>query len=99
MVDHLFTAGFEIAGIHRWLVSAVWLRSVLRVWIGVGVGEEGYTIGGSAKIIAAASELSNTDIGGNLVGLIESSIAIRAGATVLKTADEMFDELLQLGRR
>ena len=55
--------------------------------------------GGSAKIVAGATELSNTDIGENLIGLTESSTQIRASTAVLGAAEELFDELLQLGRR
>jgi len=47
---------------------------------------------------SGANELSNTVIGRNLGDLIGSSIQLRRGVAVLGFADDMFDELLKLGR-
>ncbi len=54
---------------------------------------------GNAEIMAAATELSNTDVGRELVGLIRSSTAFRANLAVIQTADAMLDELTNLPRR
>ncbi|MHC4180093.1 MAG: flagellar basal body rod C-terminal domain-containing protein, partial [Planctomycetota bacterium] len=53
---------------------------------------------GTAEIIAGATELSNTDVGHELVGLFQASVAFRAGVAVIGTADTMLDELMSLPR-
>ncbi len=53
---------------------------------------------GIGSIIAGAQELSNTDIGGNLIDLILASTMYRGNTRVITTAQEMFDELLALRR-
>lgn len=53
---------------------------------------------GIGSIIAGAQELSNTDIGGNLIELILASTMYRGNARVVTTVQQMFDELLALGR-
>ncbi len=53
---------------------------------------------GIGSIIAGAQELSNTDIGGNLIDLILASTMYRGNTRVITTAQEMFDELLALNR-
>jgi len=56
-------------------------------------GEQG--IGG---IVAGAVELSNTDIGGNLIDLILASTMYRGNSRVITTVQQMFDELMNLRR-
>jgi len=56
-------------------------------------GEQG--IGG---LIAGATELSNTDIGKNLIDLILASTQYRGNTRVITTAQQLFDELLNLRR-
>jgi flagellar hook protein FlgE len=53
---------------------------------------------GIGSIVAGAQELSNTDIGGNLIDLILASTMYRGNARVITTAQQLFDELLQLRR-
>ncbi|MDZ7615828.1 MAG: flagellar hook-basal body complex protein, partial [Patescibacteria group bacterium] len=53
---------------------------------------------GIGSIIAGAQELSNTDIGGNLIDLILASTMYRGNTRVITTAQQMFDELLALRR-
>jgi flagellar hook protein FlgE len=51
---------------------------------------------GSASLVAGAMELSNTDIGQNLIDLFLSSNYFRASAAVFRTADSLLDELVFL---
>jgi len=53
---------------------------------------------GIGSIIAGAQELSNTDIGGNLIDLILASTMYRGNARVVTTVQQMLDELLALRR-
>jgi len=53
---------------------------------------------GSASIVSGATELSNTDIGRNLVDLSQASNLFRANVQVLATGEAMFDELTNLLR-
>ncbi len=53
---------------------------------------------GIGSIIAGAVELSNTDIGGNLIDLILASTMYRGNTRVITTAQQMLDELLALRR-
>jgi len=53
---------------------------------------------GIGDIISGAVELSNTDIGGNLIDLIVASTMYRGNTRVITTAQEMMDELLALRR-
>ncbi|OHB67128.1 MAG: hypothetical protein A2V70_11920 [Planctomycetes bacterium RBG_13_63_9] len=53
---------------------------------------------GIGTIIAGAVELSNTDIGSNLVDLILASTMYRGNTRVITTAQQMLDELLSLRR-
>jgi flagellar hook protein FlgE len=56
-------------------------------------GENG--IGG---VVAGALELSNTDIGGDLVDLVLASTQYRSNARVITATQQLFDELLNLRR-
>ncbi len=51
---------------------------------------------GIGRIIAGALELSNTDIGGNLIDLILASTQYRGNTRVIDSAQRMLDELLNL---
>jgi flagellar hook protein FlgE len=68
---------------------------------GVNSGEAVYGRPGESGIgtlTAGALELSNTDIGQNLIELILASTQYRGGARVITTAQELLDELLSLRR-
>jgi flagellar hook protein FlgE len=56
-------------------------------------GENG--IGG---VVAGALELSNSDIGGDLVNLVLASTQYRSNTRVITTTQQLFDELLNLRR-
>jgi flagellar hook protein FlgE len=51
---------------------------------------------GIGSIVAGAKELSNTDVGGNLIDLILASTMYRGNARVITTTQQLFDELLNL---
>ena len=53
---------------------------------------------GIGSILAGAIELSNTDVGANLIDLILASTMYRGNARVITTAQQMIDELLALRR-
>lgn len=53
---------------------------------------------GIGSLIAGAVELSNADIGSNLIDLILASTMYRGNARVITTAQQMLDELLSLRR-
>lgn len=53
---------------------------------------------GIGSVIAGAVELSNTDIGENLIDLILASTQYRGNARVITAAQQLFDELLNLRR-
>lgn len=53
---------------------------------------------GVGTLTAGAVELSNTDIGQNLIELILASTQYRGGARVISAAQELLDELLALRR-
>jgi flagellar hook protein FlgE len=54
---------------------------------------------GAARIIAGARELSNTDLGNNLVQMLLARNQFRANWRVIGTASELLDELVELRRR
>ena len=53
---------------------------------------------GIGSVTAGAVELSNTDIGQNLIELILASTQYRGGTRVITTVQQLFDELLALRR-
>jgi flagellar hook protein FlgE len=53
---------------------------------------------GIGGITAGALELSNTDVGKNLINLILASTAYRGNTRVITTVDQMLQELLSLNR-
>jgi flagellar hook protein FlgE len=53
---------------------------------------------GLGGITAGALELSNTDVGKNLINLILASTAYRGNTRVITTVDQMLQELLSLNR-
>ena len=55
-------------------------------------------VGGIGRISSGAVELSNTDIGSNLIDLILASTMYRGNTRVITTAQQMLDELLALRR-
>ncbi|MCC7476010.1 MAG: flagellar hook-basal body complex protein, partial [Pirellulales bacterium] len=68
---------------------------------GVNSGEPLRDIPGSSglgTLTAGAVELSNTDIGQNLIDLILASTQYRGGSRVITTAQQLLDELLALRR-
>jgi flagellar hook protein FlgE len=58
-----------------------------------GPGENGI-----GTVVAGALELSNTDIGGDLVNLVLASTQYRSNARVITATQQLFDELLNLRR-
>lgn len=53
---------------------------------------------GIGSIVSGAVELSNTDIGKNLIELVLATTQYRGNARVISTAQQMLDELLNLRR-
>lgn len=53
---------------------------------------------GIGSVVAGALELSNTDIGGDLVNLVLASTQYRSNARVITATQQLFDELLNLRR-
>jgi flagellar hook protein FlgE len=53
---------------------------------------------GLGSVIAGALELSNTDVGRNLIDLVLATTQYRGNARVISTAQEMLDELMNLRR-
>lgn len=53
---------------------------------------------GIGAVVAGALELSNTDIGGDLVNLVLASTQYRSNARVITATQQLFDELLNLRR-
>ena len=53
---------------------------------------------GIGSIVTGAAELSNTDIGSNLIDLILASTMYRGNTRVITTSQEMLEELLSLRR-
>lgn len=53
---------------------------------------------GIGTIVAGAVELSNTDIGKNLIELITASTQYKGNSRVISAADQLLQELLQLNR-
>ncbi|MCH8924488.1 MAG: flagellar hook-basal body complex protein, partial [Planctomycetes bacterium] len=54
---------------------------------------------GSASLVSGARELSNTDVGGNLVDMVLARNQFSTSRLVLDVADDMMFELLELGRK
>lgn len=53
---------------------------------------------GMGSLIAGAVELSNSDIGKNLINLVLATTQYRGNARVITTAQQLFDELMNLRR-
>ena len=53
---------------------------------------------GIGSVVAGALELSNTDVGGDLVDLVLASTQYRSNARVITATQQLFDELLNLRR-
>jgi flagellar hook protein FlgE len=53
---------------------------------------------GIGSILGGAVELSNTDIGKNLIDLVLATTQYRSNARVITAAQQMLDELLNLRR-
>lgn len=53
---------------------------------------------GIGKLVAGALELSNTDIGRNLIDLVLATTQYRGNSRVIATAQQLLDELLNLRR-
>jgi flagellar hook protein FlgE len=53
---------------------------------------------GIGSIVAGATELSNTDIGQNLIDLITASTQYRGGTRVITAVQQLLDELMNLRR-
>ena len=73
--------------------------NLLRQGVNSGAPIESYAAsGGGASIVGGAVELSNTNVGANLVDLMVASQQFVANAEVFRTADGLLDELTQLRR-
>jgi flagellar hook protein FlgE len=53
---------------------------------------------GAGAIAAGAVELSNSDVGSNLVELVMASTLYRGNTRVINTAQELLDELMNMRR-
>ncbi len=53
---------------------------------------------GIGKLVSGALELSNTDIGRNLIDLVLATTQYRGNSRVIATAQQLLDELLNLRR-
>jgi flagellar hook protein FlgE len=53
---------------------------------------------GIGSLVAGATELSNTDVGRNLIDLVLATTQYRGNSRVISTAQELLDELLNLRR-
>ena len=53
---------------------------------------------GIGSIVAGAVELSNANVGSNLIDLILASTMYRSNTRTITTVQQMLDELLQLRR-
>jgi flagellar hook protein FlgE len=53
---------------------------------------------GIGSVVSGALELSNTDVGGDLVNLVLASTQYRSNARVITATQQLFDELLNLRR-
>ena len=60
--------------------------------------EGGPSENGIGTVTAGALELSNTDVGGDLVTLVLASTQYRSNARVITATQQLFDELLNLRR-
>ena len=65
---------------------------------GVDIDAGDALVDGIGAIVAGANELSNTDIGKNLIKLVLATTQYRGNTRVISTAQELFDELLNLRR-
>ena len=52
----------------------------------------------SGTVIAGALELSNVDLGQEFIDLITTSTGYSASSRIIRTADELMQQLLVLGR-
>jgi flagellar hook protein FlgE len=66
--------------------------------IGLGVRVAGTSTDLTHGAMVPSGELSNTDIGQNLVDLTLASLQFRTNADVFRTAGGLLDELVNLGR-
>lgn len=55
-------------------------------------------VNGNGTLVAGANELSNTDIGKNLIQLVLASTQYRGNARVITTTQQLLDELLNIRR-
>lgn len=55
-------------------------------------------VDGTGSLVAGAVELSNTDIGRNLIDLVLASTLYRSNSRVITTAQELLDELMNIRR-
>jgi flagellar hook protein FlgE len=53
---------------------------------------------GTGQIVGGALELSNVDLGQEFINMIQSSTGYSASSRVIRTTDELLQQLLVLGR-
>ena len=71
----------------------------IQIGNGVRVGQISPDVSqGSIAITSGAIELSNTDLGRNLLDLVTASFTLRASVQTIATADDTFESLAHLGR-
>lgn len=68
--------------------------------VGPNSGSAGINVpleGGTGKMVGGALELSNVDLGSEFLGLIQAQTGYSAATRVIRTTDELFQQLLQIG--
>ncbi len=66
--------------------------------VNAGISFANPGVDGSGKLVAGAVELSNTDIGKNLIDLVLATTLYRGNTRVVTTSQQLLDELLNLRR-
>ena len=80
-------------------VMSAFMASMFAAGVNSGLAIEGNPgEQGIGDIIAGAVELSNTDVGKSLIDLILASTQYRSNTRVITSAQQLFDELLNLRR-
>jgi flagellar hook protein FlgE len=54
--------------------------------------------GGTGRLVAGALELSNVDLGQEFINMIMTSTGYSASSRIIRTSDELLQQLLLLGR-
>lgn len=73
-------------------------QSMFANGVNAGISYSNPGADGAGKLVAGAVELSNVNIGRNLVDLVLASTLYRGNSRVISTAQELLDELMNLRR-